>query len=188
MATHNLAYGVVVGVLTAMVLFARRVAHLTEVVDVAHPDEDTRVYAVRGRTVLRLQQRPGLPVRLRRRPGQHRHRYERAHIWDASTVAALDAITTKVRGQGKHVSIIGLNEPSAQRHGRLVGRLEGQWVDGDAVIASAADRRRGRPNGTVHQTIRHYDESGWSPRRPVGGRLPALHRRPTSTGCSRSGG
>jgi SulP family sulfate permease len=36
-ATHNLAYGVIVGVLTAMVLFARRVAHFTEVVDVADP-------------------------------------------------------------------------------------------------------------------------------------------------------
>lgn len=47
-ATHNLAYGVVVGVVTAMVLFARRVAHLTEVVDVAHPNEDTRIYAVKG--------------------------------------------------------------------------------------------------------------------------------------------
>lgn len=47
-ATHNLAYGVIVGVITAMVIFARRVAHLTEVIDVAHPNADTRVYAVRG--------------------------------------------------------------------------------------------------------------------------------------------
>ena len=47
-ATHNLAYGVVLGVIVAMVFFARRVAHFTEVVDVAHPDENTRVYAVRG--------------------------------------------------------------------------------------------------------------------------------------------
>lgn len=38
----------IIGVITAMVIFARRVAHLTEVIDVAHPDEDTRVYAVRG--------------------------------------------------------------------------------------------------------------------------------------------
>ena len=37
-------------------------------IDVAHPDEDTRVYAVERRAVLRLQQRPRRPVRLRRRP------------------------------------------------------------------------------------------------------------------------
>ena len=46
--THNLAYGVVLGVVVSMVFFARRVSHFTEVVDVAHPDEDTCVYAVRG--------------------------------------------------------------------------------------------------------------------------------------------
>jgi SulP family sulfate permease len=45
--THNLAYGVIVGVIVAMVFFARRVAHFTEVIDIAHPDDHTRVYAVR---------------------------------------------------------------------------------------------------------------------------------------------
>ena len=40
-ATHNLAIGVVVGVLIAMVFFARRVAHFTEVVDVAAPRRRT---------------------------------------------------------------------------------------------------------------------------------------------------
>ncbi|MEZ5250468.1 MAG: hypothetical protein R2713_15030 [Ilumatobacteraceae bacterium] len=39
--THNLAYGVILGVIVAMVFFARRVAHFTEVVVVDHPDEDT---------------------------------------------------------------------------------------------------------------------------------------------------
>ncbi|HET7660868.1 MAG TPA: hypothetical protein VFK66_10820 [Oryzihumus sp.] len=44
-ATSNLAVGLMVGTVLAMIRFARRVAHFTEVV--AHPDEDTRVYAVR---------------------------------------------------------------------------------------------------------------------------------------------
>jgi sulfate permease, SulP family len=51
--THNLAIGVIVGVLVAMVLFARRVAHFTGV----HRHR---------RAVLCLQQRHGLPVRLPR--------------------------------------------------------------------------------------------------------------------------
>lgn len=46
--TVNLAIGVVVGTVIAMVLFARRVARFTGVIDVAHPDENTRVYAVQG--------------------------------------------------------------------------------------------------------------------------------------------
>jgi SulP family sulfate permease len=51
-ATHNLAYGVIVGVLTAMVLFARRVAHLTTVTKIADTDRDvrpdSRTYRVSG--------------------------------------------------------------------------------------------------------------------------------------------
>ncbi|HYH26981.1 MAG TPA: SulP family inorganic anion transporter, partial [Blastococcus sp.] len=47
-ATHNLAYGVGVGVLVAMVAFARRVAHLTQVTVVEQADLGTRVYAVTG--------------------------------------------------------------------------------------------------------------------------------------------
>ena len=46
-----------------------------------------------------------------------------SHIWDASTVAALDAITTKYRAKGKNVEIVGLNEDSADRHDRLSGQL-----------------------------------------------------------------
>ena len=53
-ATHNLAYGVVVGVLVAMVAFARRVAHFATVEAVAELDTDddgvidTRTYRVTG--------------------------------------------------------------------------------------------------------------------------------------------
>lgn len=39
-----------------------------------------------------------------------------AYLWDASTVAALDAITTKFGRHGKTVEIIGMDEHSAARH------------------------------------------------------------------------
>lgn len=45
------------------------------------------------------------------------------HIWDASSVAALDAIETKYARRGKIVEIIGLNTPSAHLHGKLRGEL-----------------------------------------------------------------
>ena len=48
-----------------------------------------------------------------------------SHIWDASTVATLDAITTKYAAKGKTVEIIGLNPASAERHARLAGHLGG---------------------------------------------------------------
>ncbi len=46
-----------------------------------------------------------------------------SHVWDASTVAALDSITTKYHRKGKAVEIVGLNEASARMHGRLTGQL-----------------------------------------------------------------
>ena len=47
-----------------------------------------------------------------------------AHIWDASSVAALDAITTKYAARGKTVDIVGLNDASASIHDNLAGKLE----------------------------------------------------------------
>ena len=54
--------------------------------------------------------------------GSWRDRF-RYHIWDASTVATLDAITTKYERYGKTVHIVGLNPSSAERHQRLAGQL-----------------------------------------------------------------
>lgn len=48
-----------------------------------------------------------------------------AHIWDASSVAALDAIETKYQQRGESVEIVGLNQPSARIHEKLSGELTG---------------------------------------------------------------
>lgn len=48
-----------------------------------------------------------------------------ARIWDASSVAALDAIETKYSQRGKTVEIIGLHEPSARIPKTLSGELTG---------------------------------------------------------------
>jgi SulP family sulfate permease len=124
-ATQNLAIGVVVGVLVAMVLFARRVAHFTEVVDVAHPDEDTRVYAVVGELFFASSNDLVTQFDYVGDPRNVVIDLSRSHIWDASTVATLDAISTKYEAKGKNVTIIGLNEASQERHERLAGHLVG---------------------------------------------------------------
>ncbi|MCM3514337.1 SulP family inorganic anion transporter [Nocardioides sp. P86] len=125
-ATHNLAIGVVVGVLVATTLFARRVAHLTEVdreVTVGSDGEETAVYRVTGalffassNDLYRQFDYVGDPARVVIDLSE-------SHVWDASTVASLDAITTKYAAKGKRADIVGLNEASAERHERLTGRL-----------------------------------------------------------------
>jgi SulP family sulfate permease len=121
-ATGNLAYGVILGVIVAMVFFARRVAHFTEVVDVAHPDERTRVYAVRG--VLFFASSNDLVYQFDYVDDPPRVVIDlsEAQIYDSSTVAALDAITSKYHARGTEVEIVGMNEPSAEWH-RLSGQL-----------------------------------------------------------------
>ena len=47
-----------------------------------------------------------------------------AHVWDASTVAALDSVLTKYAQHGIHAEVTGLNEASAAMHARLSGRLD----------------------------------------------------------------
>jgi SulP family sulfate permease len=48
-----------------------------------------------------------------------------AHIRDASSVAALDAVTTTYAARGKTGDIVGLNQDSADTHGNLTGELTG---------------------------------------------------------------
>lgn len=121
--THNLAIGVIVGVLVAMVLFARRVAHLTTVQDVAEVDPDTHLYAVTGELFFATSNDLYSQFDYVGAPKNVIIDLSGAHIWDASTVAALDAIQTKFESKGKSVEIVGLNDASAHMHGRLSGHL-----------------------------------------------------------------
>ncbi|MEE6280410.1 SulP family inorganic anion transporter [Georgenia sunbinii] len=122
-ATGNLAIGVITGVVVAAVMFVNRVAHMTEVVEVAHPDADTRVYAVLGELLWASSNDLVYQFDYAGDPQNVVIDLSRSHIWDASTVATLDAITHKYRQRGKNVTITGLNEASAARHGRLAGHL-----------------------------------------------------------------
>ncbi|WP_298455513.1 SulP family inorganic anion transporter [uncultured Cellulomonas sp.] len=123
-ATHNLAYGVGVGVLVAMVLFARRVAHVTTVTRLAASDDDTRrVYVVTGELFFASSNDLVYQFDYAGDPADVVLDMTDAHIWDASTVATLDAITTRYAAKGKTVTIVGMNPDSARRHGRLAGSL-----------------------------------------------------------------
>jgi SulP family sulfate permease len=120
-ATHNLAIGVVVGVLVAMTLFARRVAHLTETH--RRVEGGTAVYRVTGELFFASSNDLYTQFEYAADPDRVVIDLSESHVWDASTVAALDAITTKYDRKGKVVEIVGLNDSSAERHGRLTGRL-----------------------------------------------------------------
>ncbi|MFI6764580.1 SulP family inorganic anion transporter [Streptomyces sp. NPDC050355] len=122
-ATHNLAIGVVVGSITAMVIFAKRVAHLANVTSVTDPDGTSVVYSVTGELFFASSNDLVGQFAYATDPQKVVIDLTAAHIWDASSVAALDAIETKYAQRGKTVEIIGLNQPSAQIHEKLSGEL-----------------------------------------------------------------
>jgi SulP family sulfate permease len=121
--THNLAIGVVIGSITAMVIFARRVAHLVDVTAVTDPDGDQVVYSVAGELFFVSSNDLVYRFDYADDPDKVIIDLTGAHIWDASSVAALDAITTKYEDRGKTVEIIGLNRHSATMHETLSGEL-----------------------------------------------------------------
>ncbi|WP_405897421.1 SulP family inorganic anion transporter [Streptomyces sp. NBC_00727] len=124
-ATSNLAIGVVVGSVTAMVIFARRVAHLADVTAVVDPDGGQVVYAVTGELFFASSNDLVTRFAYATDPDKVVIDLSATHIWDASSVAALDAIETKYAQRGKTVEIVGLNQPSAALHTTLSGELTG---------------------------------------------------------------
>ncbi|MFF5707315.1 SulP family inorganic anion transporter [Streptomyces sp. NPDC012794] len=122
-ASHNLAVGVVAGSVTAMVIFAKRVAHLAEVTATPAPDGSSVVYTVTGELFFASSNDLVGRFGYASDPDEVVIDLSAAHVWDASSVAALDAIETKYAQLGKSVEIVGLNDPSADLHRKLSGEL-----------------------------------------------------------------
>ena len=122
--THNLAYGVLVGVLVAMVLFAHRVSRFTTVTRGDTNDDDgQRIYRVEGELFFASSNDLVYQFDYSGDPSHIVIDFSKARLWDASTVAALDAVQTKYESRGKTVTILGMDPDSAARHGRLSGNL-----------------------------------------------------------------
>ncbi|GAA5202336.1 SulP family inorganic anion transporter [Microbacterium jejuense] len=119
--THNLAVGVILGVLAAMVLFARRVAHFTTVTRTL--DGDTARYRVDGELFFASSNDLTTQFAYAADPAHVVIDLSRTHVWDASTVAALDAIVTKYAQRGIAVELEGMSDAAAAFHGRLSGEL-----------------------------------------------------------------
>ncbi|WP_330259310.1 SulP family inorganic anion transporter [Streptomyces murinus] len=120
-ATGNLSIGVVVGSVTAMVIFARRVARMADVTAVTDPDGTQVVYAVTGELFFASSNDLVQRFDYANDPDDVVIDLSATHIWDASSVAALDAIETKYARRGKRVTIMGLNEPSTVMRERVAG-------------------------------------------------------------------
>lgn len=108
--THNLAIGVLAGVATAMVVFARRVSHFTSVTRTL--EGGIARYVVDGELFFASSNDLTTQFSYASDPGQVVIDMSRSHVWDASSVSALDAVIAKYADRGISVRIEGLNEAS----------------------------------------------------------------------------
>jgi SulP family sulfate permease len=123
--THNLAIGVIVGVVVAMIAFARRVAHFASVTRTVGGDDEVSVayYTVQGELFFASSNDLTTLFEYSDDPDEIVIDVTDSHIWDASTIAALDSITTKYENMNKNVYIKGMNKASERLHGKLTGNL-----------------------------------------------------------------
>ncbi|MFJ7996437.1 SulP family inorganic anion transporter [Streptomyces sp. NPDC096310] len=123
-STHNLAVGVVVGSVTALAVFARRVAHRTTVTAITGPD-GAAVYRVTGELFFASSDDLAGRFDYAGDPDRIVIDLSAARIWDASSVAALDVVESKYAQRGKSVEITGLDQAGTHLHRRLSGELTG---------------------------------------------------------------
>ncbi|MFN2360744.1 MAG: SulP family inorganic anion transporter [Marinobacter sp.] len=112
-ATHNLAYGVLAGVLLAALFFANKVGHYMLVTSDHDEDSDTRTYNVVGQVFFSSSEKFTESFDFKEAVDNVVIDLSRAHFWDITAVAALDKAVVKFRREGAEVEVIGLNEASA---------------------------------------------------------------------------
>ncbi|MCA9858248.1 MAG: SulP family inorganic anion transporter, partial [Thermomicrobiales bacterium] len=113
-ATHNLAYGVVVGVLFSGIFFAWKIGQLFSVTSTITEDGRHRTYVVDGQVF--FASRDWFVQSFDFQEGLETVTIDvhRAHFWDISAIAALDKVVLKFRRDGATVAIKGMNQPSSQ--------------------------------------------------------------------------
>jgi SulP family sulfate permease len=110
--THNLAIGVLLGVLLSGIFFAGKIAQIFRVTSTLSADGRERTYTVEGQLFFASAEAFTRSFDLREALSRVVIDVSRAHIWDVSSVAALDLIVLKFRREGAAVELVGMNEAS----------------------------------------------------------------------------
>jgi SulP family sulfate permease len=110
--THNLAIGVLAGVLLSGLFFAWKVAQIFRVTSVLSDEGTHRTYHVEGQLFFASGDDFMKAFDFKEALERVTIDVSRAHIWDISSVMALDMVILKLRREGAEVDILGMNEAS----------------------------------------------------------------------------
>ncbi|QQZ28288.1 SulP family inorganic anion transporter [Thiothrix subterranea] len=112
-ATHDLAQGVLVGVLLSGFFFANKIARFMFVKSRSEDEGRMRVYEVVGQVFFASADAFIASFDFKDVLDKVQIDVSRAHFWDLTAVGALDKVVVKFRREGTEVEVVGLNEASA---------------------------------------------------------------------------
>lgn len=111
--THDLAQGVLVGVLLSALFFARKVGDILHVGSSLSEDGSHRTYQIIGQVFFTSAEQFVSGFDFKEAIDKVTIDLHRAHFWDITAISALDKVVIKFRREGTDVEITGLNEASA---------------------------------------------------------------------------
>jgi len=110
--THNLAYGVVSGVLLASLFFANKISHFMYCETTTSEEGNIKTYTFVGQVFFNSADKFYDSFDFKEVLDKVIIDVTRAHFWDISAVHALDKSVIKFRREGIEVEVIGQNEAS----------------------------------------------------------------------------
>jgi len=128
-ATHDLAKGVLAGVLLSGVFFAGKVARMFRVTSKLDEAASLRTYLVEGQVFFASTESFVAAFDFAEPVRKVVIDVHAAHLWDISAVGALDKVVLKFRRHGAEVVVIGVNEASAH----MIDRFATHDKDAQAV-------------------------------------------------------
>ncbi|MFA5679220.1 MAG: SulP family inorganic anion transporter [Pseudomonas sp.] len=111
--THNLAFGVLAGVLLASLFFANKVGHYLSITSELDASGKQRTYRVVGQVFFSSSDKFIGAFDFREVLDKVVIDLSHAHFWDITAVSSLDKVVIKFRREGTNVDVLGLNEASA---------------------------------------------------------------------------
>lgn len=118
--THNLAIGVFAGIILSAIFF---VSKISKVEVNSTLERDKRIYRIKGELFFASVTDLLAAFDYKEKVSEVEINLSRSHLWDDSSVAAIDKIVNKFEENGIKVEVTGLNEDSSELVGKLANKL-----------------------------------------------------------------
>uniref|UniRef100_UPI0030F44ACB SulP family inorganic anion transporter n=1 Tax=Paraglaciecola sp. TaxID=1920173 RepID=UPI0030F44ACB len=111
--THNLALGVMVGVLLATLFFANKIGRFMVVKSDNNEQTELHTYKVIGQVFFASSEQFIASFDFKEAIEKVKIDLSQAHFWDITSVSALDKVVIKFRREGAAVELVGMNDATA---------------------------------------------------------------------------